>query len=239
MVIICESDGLLFLWSRVRTAARWSSLSPLKRPQLCSQVNMNTWYRTLLYTSSTPYWLDGLTATVVLLICKSLWIKASAKWCNVTVGGADHEMFIQLLCVCWGAGGSPHADLPQGQMDSLLSIISSQRERFRLRNQELEAVSTHHVTLTGSCRSEEEADCSCCCASGEQLPTADLTGSSERAGQSAGRQHQAVREDQVPAELPYQSKSRHYRALNQMKSELTKSIFALQKWHRSCVWSSI
>lgn len=32
-------------------------------------------------------------------------------------------------------------ELPQGQMDSLLSIISSQRERFRSRNQELEAVS--------------------------------------------------------------------------------------------------
>ncbi|XP_067220996.1 cut-like homeobox 1b isoform X1 [Chanodichthys erythropterus] len=41
-----------------------------------------------------------------------------------------------------GAGGSPHADLPQGQMDSLLSIISSQRERFRLRNQELEAANS-------------------------------------------------------------------------------------------------
>uniref|UniRef100_A0A8C9Y4G2 Protein CASP n=1 Tax=Sander lucioperca TaxID=283035 RepID=A0A8C9Y4G2_SANLU len=33
----------------------------------------------------------------------------------------------------------PHPELPQGQMDSLLSIISSQRERFRSRNQELEA----------------------------------------------------------------------------------------------------
>uniref|UniRef100_A0A667YBP6 Protein CASP n=1 Tax=Myripristis murdjan TaxID=586833 RepID=A0A667YBP6_9TELE len=33
------------------------------------------------------------------------------------------------------------AGLPQGQMDSLLSIISSQRERFRSRNQELEAES--------------------------------------------------------------------------------------------------
>uniref|UniRef100_A0A3Q4BCP8 Protein CASP n=1 Tax=Mola mola TaxID=94237 RepID=A0A3Q4BCP8_MOLML len=32
----------------------------------------------------------------------------------------------------------PHPELPQGQMDSLLSIISSQRERFRSRNQELE-----------------------------------------------------------------------------------------------------
>ncbi|XP_077423058.1 cut-like homeobox 1b isoform X4 [Vanacampus margaritifer] len=36
---------------------------------------------------------------------------------------------------------SAHAELPQGQMDSLLSIISSQRERFRSRNQELEAES--------------------------------------------------------------------------------------------------
>uniref|UniRef100_A0A673B7P7 Protein CASP n=1 Tax=Sphaeramia orbicularis TaxID=375764 RepID=A0A673B7P7_9TELE len=38
-----------------------------------------------------------------------------------------------------GSSVSPHPELPQGQMDSLLSIISSQRERFRSRNQELEA----------------------------------------------------------------------------------------------------
>ncbi|KAM6933460.1 cut-like homeobox 1b isoform 5-T5 [Xenentodon cancila] len=38
-----------------------------------------------------------------------------------------------------GSGVIPHPELPQGQMDSLLSIISSQRERFRSRNQELEA----------------------------------------------------------------------------------------------------
>ncbi|XP_028814966.1 cut-like homeobox 1b isoform X4 [Denticeps clupeoides] len=38
-----------------------------------------------------------------------------------------------------GGGGSPQMELPQDQMDSLLSIISSQRERFRSRNQELEA----------------------------------------------------------------------------------------------------
>ncbi|XP_061538710.1 cut-like homeobox 1b isoform X3 [Phycodurus eques] len=37
------------------------------------------------------------------------------------------------------SGMSVHAELPQGPMDSLLSIISSQRERFRSRNQELEA----------------------------------------------------------------------------------------------------
>ncbi|XP_047662570.1 cut-like homeobox 1b isoform X4 [Tachysurus fulvidraco] len=34
--------------------------------------------------------------------------------------------------------GVSQSELPQGQMDSLLSIISSQRERFRARNQELE-----------------------------------------------------------------------------------------------------
>ncbi|XP_057695467.1 cut-like homeobox 1b isoform X5 [Corythoichthys intestinalis] len=39
------------------------------------------------------------------------------------------------------SGTSVYAELPQGQMDSLLSIISSQRERFRSRNQELEAES--------------------------------------------------------------------------------------------------
>uniref|UniRef100_A0A8C7YKV7 Protein CASP n=1 Tax=Oryzias sinensis TaxID=183150 RepID=A0A8C7YKV7_9TELE len=36
------------------------------------------------------------------------------------------------------AGVSLNTELPQGQMDSLLAIISSQRERFRSRNQELE-----------------------------------------------------------------------------------------------------
>ncbi|XP_071377665.1 cut-like homeobox 1b isoform X3 [Centroberyx affinis] len=40
-----------------------------------------------------------------------------------------------------GPGLAPQSELPQGQMDSLLSIISSQRERFRSRNQELEAES--------------------------------------------------------------------------------------------------
>ncbi|XP_077350357.1 cut-like homeobox 1b isoform X3 [Festucalex cinctus] len=39
------------------------------------------------------------------------------------------------------SAASIHAELPPGQMDSLLSIISSQRERFRCRNQELEAES--------------------------------------------------------------------------------------------------
>uniref|UniRef100_A0A8C9Y8G7 Protein CASP n=1 Tax=Sander lucioperca TaxID=283035 RepID=A0A8C9Y8G7_SANLU len=41
----------------------------------------------------------------------------------------------------------PHPELPQGQMDSLLSIISSQRERFRSRNQELEANRSMQQTM--------------------------------------------------------------------------------------------
>ncbi|KAM8975561.1 protein CASP isoform 2-T2 [Pelodytes ibericus] len=44
-------------------------------------------------------------------------------------------------------GYSASTPLPEGQMDSLLSIISSQRERFRARNQELEAENRmmHHT----------------------------------------------------------------------------------------------
>ncbi|XP_053562236.1 protein CASP isoform X4 [Bombina bombina] len=43
--------------------------------------------------------------------------------------------------------GAVSTSLPEGQMDSLLSIISSQRERFRARNQELEAENRmmHHT----------------------------------------------------------------------------------------------
>uniref|UniRef100_A0A3B3SEU5 Protein CASP n=1 Tax=Paramormyrops kingsleyae TaxID=1676925 RepID=A0A3B3SEU5_9TELE len=40
-----------------------------------------------------------------------------------------------------GVSPPTKGELPQGQMDSLLSIISSQRERFRARNQELETES--------------------------------------------------------------------------------------------------
>ncbi|KAM4044082.1 protein CASP isoform 1-T1 [Anomaloglossus baeobatrachus] len=45
------------------------------------------------------------------------------------------------------AGYSTTNPIPEGQMDSLLSIISSQRERFRARNQELEAENRmmHHT----------------------------------------------------------------------------------------------
>lgn len=108
----------------------------------------------------------------------------------------------------------PQPELPQGQMDSLLSIISSQRERFRSRNQELEAVS-HHLSPTlcipGFLFSE--GNCfphlfvSSVRPSGESLHAADHAGPAERAGQPESRQHQALREDQVPAELPWQSAS--------------------------------
>ncbi|KAI4877585.1 hypothetical protein NFI96_011427 [Prochilodus magdalenae] len=53
-----------------------------------------------------------------------------------------------------GVGSSSQAELPQGQMDSLLSIISSQRERFRARNQELEAESRSLQQTMQALRSE-------------------------------------------------------------------------------------
>uniref|UniRef100_A0A8C7GCW7 Protein CASP n=1 Tax=Oncorhynchus kisutch TaxID=8019 RepID=A0A8C7GCW7_ONCKI len=46
-----------------------------------------------------------------------------------------------------GLDMAPQGELPQGQMDSLLSIISSQRERFRSHNQELEASRSMQVTM--------------------------------------------------------------------------------------------
>lgn len=65
------------------------------------------------------------------------------------IRGIDlRHLSVYLCCLLPpGLGVSPHPELPQGQMDSLLSIISSQRERFRSRNQELEAVS-HDLWLT-------------------------------------------------------------------------------------------
>ncbi|XP_078081337.1 protein CASP-like isoform X8 [Mustelus asterias] len=46
---------------------------------------------------------------------------------------------IKAATALFASAPSPTSELPQGQMDSLLSIISSQRERFRARNQELES----------------------------------------------------------------------------------------------------
>lgn len=122
------------------------------------------------------------------------------------------------LCSAGSAPGTP-AELPQGQMDSLLSIISSQRERFRSRNQELEVVS--HPLLLVPCLSllvrPPPPPSSTgiqgrwfppCRPAGEPLHAADPAGPAERAGQPEGGQHQTVREDQVPAELPRPSRSR-------------------------------
>lgn len=51
------------------------------------------------------------------------------------------EPIKEATALFYGPSMSPSGTLPEGQVDSLLSIISSQRERFRTRNQELEAES--------------------------------------------------------------------------------------------------
>ncbi|XP_057266759.1 protein CASP isoform X9 [Pezoporus wallicus] len=48
------------------------------------------------------------------------------------------EPIKEATALFYGHPPSPGTALPEGQVDSLLSIISSQRERFRARNQELE-----------------------------------------------------------------------------------------------------
>uniref|UniRef100_A0ACB8EDA0 Protein CASP n=1 Tax=Sphaerodactylus townsendi TaxID=933632 RepID=A0ACB8EDA0_9SAUR len=48
------------------------------------------------------------------------------------------EPIKEATALFYGYPPSPSAQIPEGQMDSLLSIISSQRERFRARNHELE-----------------------------------------------------------------------------------------------------
>ncbi|XP_057604067.1 protein CASP isoform X6 [Hippopotamus amphibius kiboko] len=49
------------------------------------------------------------------------------------------EPIKEATALFYGPSAPASSTLPEGQMDSLLSIISSQRERFRARNQELEA----------------------------------------------------------------------------------------------------
>ncbi|XP_033832935.1 cut-like homeobox 1b isoform X6 [Periophthalmus magnuspinnatus] len=68
--------------------------------------------------------------------------RPSADGSEVTDMGNIPEPIKEATAMFSGPGVNPHhVELPQGQMDSLLSIISSQRERFRSRNQELEAES--------------------------------------------------------------------------------------------------
>ncbi|KAM6466381.1 protein CASP isoform 1-T1 [Liasis olivaceus] len=49
------------------------------------------------------------------------------------------EPIKEATALFYGHPSSPSTQIPEGQVDSLLSIISSQRERFRARNHELEA----------------------------------------------------------------------------------------------------
>lgn len=63
------------------------------------------------------------------------------------MGGGCPLGFASHSLLSAGHPPSPSAPFPEGQVDSLLSIISSQRERFRARNQELEGVRG----LCGSC----------------------------------------------------------------------------------------
>ncbi|XP_029468466.1 protein CASP isoform X8 [Rhinatrema bivittatum] len=57
------------------------------------------------------------------------------------------EPIKEATALFYGHTPSSNSSLPEGQMDSLLSIISSQRERFRARNQELEVENRmmHHT----------------------------------------------------------------------------------------------
>ncbi|NXY34031.1 CASP protein, partial [Pomatorhinus ruficollis] len=50
------------------------------------------------------------------------------------------EPIKEATALFYGHSPSPGTSFPEGQVDSLLSIISSQRERFRAKNQELEGV---------------------------------------------------------------------------------------------------
>lgn len=121
---------------------------------------------------------------------------------------------ISLCCLLApGSGVSPHPELPQGQMDSLLSIISSQRERFRSRNQELEAVS-HDLSLTLTHTQTyfifivvfwRHSFLLYLSPAGESLHAADHAGPTAWTRQPESRQHQTLWENQIPAELPWQS----------------------------------
>uniref|UniRef100_A0A8C3KND7 Protein CASP n=1 Tax=Calidris pygmaea TaxID=425635 RepID=A0A8C3KND7_9CHAR len=60
------------------------------------------------------------------------------------------EPIKEATALFYGHPPSPGTSFPEGQVDSLLSIISSQRERFRTRNQELEGVGEPHDAAHGS-----------------------------------------------------------------------------------------
>ncbi|KAL2766092.1 protein CASP isoform g [Daubentonia madagascariensis] len=80
-------------------------------------------------------------------------------------GAAEHslekipEPIKEATALFYGPTAPASGTLPEGQVDSLLSIISSQRERFRARNQELEAGgSSDDTELRYSSQYEERLD---------------------------------------------------------------------------------
>lgn len=72
------------------------------------------------------------------------WEGNVGTWLSISTDGEYGTILTPqaVFCHLLGPSMSSSGTLPEGQVDSLLSIISSQRERFRTRNQELEAVST-------------------------------------------------------------------------------------------------
>lgn len=71
------------------------------------------------------------------------------RCCGVDGGHLPGRLSYQALSA--GHPPSPGTSFPEGQVDSLLSIISSQRERFRARNQELEGVGGVGRAAGGGC----------------------------------------------------------------------------------------
>uniref|UniRef100_A0ABK0LWE7 Protein CASP n=1 Tax=Rattus norvegicus TaxID=10116 RepID=A0ABK0LWE7_RAT len=90
---------------------------------------------------------DSTKPLEVLLLEKNRSLQsenATLRISNSDLSGRCAELQIHLTeatALFYGPSVSSSGTLPEGQVDSLLSIISSQRERFRTRNQELEAES--------------------------------------------------------------------------------------------------
>ncbi|XP_054511649.1 protein CASP isoform X3 [Pan troglodytes] len=95
---------------------------------------------------------------------QDLSIIQSIQWPDAE-GAAEHrlekipEPIKEATALFYGPAAPASGALPEGQVDSLLSIISSQRERFCARNQELEAGSGSDDTeLRYSSQYEERLD---------------------------------------------------------------------------------
>lgn len=191
-------------WSRRRSSWSWSTTWAPSRPCPPCRAPMQKGQR------SAP-WKTSRSPSRRPPPCLQVWLQ------DIELENATTQYFVSRLCGFFKSGcayvflAGHGTELPQGQMDSLLSIISSQRERFRSRNQELEVVSrppgshvlclVFAVTWPLGCLFPPSTP------AGESLYAADNAGPAEWAGQPEGGQHQAVWEDQVPAELPRPSMS--------------------------------